>query len=65
VVKPGEKVALVPSLCRDCFVTRMVVQHRDSIGKVETYFVSWDDVTAVGAPPELVKLAGNIVPLAK
>jgi hypothetical protein len=65
-VKPGEKLALLPSgLCRDCFVTRMIVQHRDSQGKVETYLASWDDVTAAGAPAELVRLAGALSSLAK
>jgi hypothetical protein len=65
-IKPGEKVKIAPPvLCRDCFVTRMTVQHRDSNGKVETFFVSWDDVTASGAPAELVKLANSIVSLMK
>jgi hypothetical protein len=66
VVKPGQKVPRsFTSLCRDCFVTRITVQHRDAEGKVETYFAYWDDVTAAGVPAELVKLAKDMVSLGK
>jgi len=66
VVKPGQSVALdLSPWCRDCFVTRITVQHRDSDGKVKTYAASWDDVTAAGVPVDLVKLANSIVSLVK
>jgi hypothetical protein len=66
VVKPGEKIPRsLTSLCRDCFVTRMTVQQRDAEGKVETYFVYWDDVTAGGVPAALVQLAKDLVLLGK
>ena len=51
--------------CRDCFVTRITVQHRDSEGKVQTYFAYWDDVTAARVPSELVRLASSVVSLNK
>jgi hypothetical protein len=61
-IKPGQKVTLAPSAsCRDCLVTVMTVQHRDGKGKVKTYLVSWDDLSASGAPAELVQLAKSIV----
>ena len=52
-------------LCQSCFVTRLTVKHRDSDGKVHSYFVFWDDLTAARAPAGLVKLARDIVSLAK
>jgi len=64
-VKPGEKMTILTSMCRDCFVTRMTVQHRDASGNVQTFFASWDDVTASGAPAELVRLANSIASLVK
>jgi len=60
-VKPGDQVRAGRSgSCSDCFVTSVFLQHRDSDGKVVTYFASWDDITASQIPPELIKLANGI-----
>jgi hypothetical protein len=52
-------------LCQSCFVTRMTVKHRDTEGKVHTYFAFWDDATAARAPAALVQLAREIVSLTR
>jgi hypothetical protein len=61
----GSAKSALSSLCQSCLVTRMTVKHRDSEGKVHTYFVFWDDLTAGRSPAALVKLARDIVSLAK
>ena len=50
-------------LCRDCFVTRITVGHRDDKGKVRTYFAYFDDVTAAKAPFQLVRIATTVAAL--
>ena len=65
-VKPGDKISVLPlSVCGDCFVTRVTLQHRDDSGNIETFFVAWDDVTAAGAPADIVRLANSIASLVK
>jgi hypothetical protein len=48
-------------LCKDCFVTRVTVGHRDEKGKVQTYFAYFDDVTAAKAPFQMVRIATSLL----
>jgi hypothetical protein len=41
-------------MCRDCYVTIMMLQRRDAGGAEQTYLFYWDDMTA-GKVPENVK----------
>ena len=51
--------------CRDCFVNRITVGHRDEKGKVQTYFAYFDDVTAAKAPFQMVRIALSVGDLKK
>ena len=60
-----ERKSTLSTTCRDCFVTRITVRRREAGGKVKTYFAYWDDVTAISAPFDLVRLATAVVSLAE
>jgi hypothetical protein len=53
------------SFCNDCLTRTIVIQHRDSAGRVRSYSAEWNDVNRNGVLPQLVQIYDAVIALQK
>ena len=51
-------------VCRDCYVTIMLLRRREADGRVRSHLFHWDDVTASKVPEDVLRLHDTALALA-
>ena len=60
-----QPAASIQILCNDCITRTMTISHRDAMGIVHTYAVSWNDATKTQVPTEFIRIYDALVEVMK